>query len=179
MYTVCNTNNAFTFQFYTVCDRWQREVDDNDAVTLAEQSAFADASGQVAAAVAAVARRLGFESGATTTTAAAEAAAKGGRMGRGSKRRTLELPDVLVMYEICRFERAKEPEKPSPWCAAFGREDLIVSHRRTVTACPFISAFLFRVLKVFKDLARPLPILKYKKKPKKPLNIKKNYGILC
>ena len=42
---------------------------------------------------------------------------------------TTDLPHtrVKLMYDMCRFKKAFEPEKVSPWCAAFSTENLKVS----------------------------------------------------
>ena len=87
-------------QFYSVCDRWQREVKDNDPVTLAQRRLF-ETSDSMMATLKAVSKRLGFNA-------------------------TVGMEDALVMYDICRFERAKKPEESSPWCSAFDKDDLMV-----------------------------------------------------
>ena len=38
----------------------------------------------------------------------------------------LQFSDILLMYDLCRHEQAKEPTVTSVWCAAFGEEDLMV-----------------------------------------------------
>ena len=35
---------------------------------------------------------------------------------------------VKLMYDMCRFKKAFEPEKVSPFCAAFSTENLRVSN---------------------------------------------------
>ena len=39
----------------------------------------------------------------------------------------LSFEDVVLMYDMCRYEKAWYPEKISPWCAAFSKEDLKVT----------------------------------------------------
>ena len=39
----------------------------------------------------------------------------------------LEQGQVKLMYDMCRFEKAFEPQKLSPWCAAFTTENLKAS----------------------------------------------------
>ena len=43
---------------------------------------------------------------------------------------TTDLPHsrVKLMYDMCRFKKAFEPEKVSPFCAAFSTENLRVSN---------------------------------------------------
>ena len=43
---------------------------------------------------------------------------------------TTDLPHnrVNTMYDMCRFKKAFEPEKVSPFCAAFNTENLRVSN---------------------------------------------------
>ena len=38
----------------------------------------------------------------------------------------LTFADVVLIYDICRYEHARHPDKKSAWCAAFNEEDLMV-----------------------------------------------------
>ena len=38
----------------------------------------------------------------------------------------LSFEDVILIYDLCRYEHAREPEKVSVWCAAFNQDDLEV-----------------------------------------------------
>ena len=35
--------------------------------------------------------------------------------------------DAVLMYNLCRYERARNPDSVSTWCAAFQEEDLMVT----------------------------------------------------
>ncbi len=75
-------------------------MDDNNA-TYVEQETFVN-SAEMQEAIQRVSDRLGFP-------------------------QPLEFVDILLMYDTCRYERSFRPQEPSPWCAAFDEEDLIVS----------------------------------------------------
>ena len=38
----------------------------------------------------------------------------------------LHFEDALMMYDLCRYEKARNPDDVSVWCAAFEDEDLLV-----------------------------------------------------
>ena len=38
----------------------------------------------------------------------------------------LHFEDALMMYDLCRYEKARNPDDISVWCAAFEDEDLLV-----------------------------------------------------
>jgi len=41
-------------------------------------------------------------------------------------RAMLEIKDIIIMYEMCRFEKAWYPDSVSVWCAVFDEADLKV-----------------------------------------------------
>ncbi len=88
--------------------------------TFEEQRLFWEESEEVAEVLEKVARRLGFngsEEGDNGTTK---------ERGEGF----LRPEKVDVMYDLCRYWRAFSPDKPSPWCAVFDKEDLKVTSVR-------------------------------------------------
>ena len=36
----------------------------------------------------------------------------------------LEFEDIVIAYDLCRYQQSKTPEDTSPWCAVFDSEDL-------------------------------------------------------
>ena len=36
---------------------------------------------------------------------------------------------MKLLFDICRFDRSRNPDLPSPWCAAFDPEDLKVNFK--------------------------------------------------
>ncbi len=85
-------------------------MDENEAETLKEQRDFAKSPAMLYT-LKAIRERLGFDQEEDEDSTGDV---------------SISLKEVLVMYEVCRFERAKEPEEPSPWCAAFDEDDLTV-----------------------------------------------------
>jgi len=98
-YYACNSTLPFLEQFYKGCERWKKNVNKNPD-TYSEQRLFAE-SLPFQETVKSVTQRLGFQTNISTH-------------------------DVLRMYQACCFETAWNPEMPSPWCSAFGEQDLQV-----------------------------------------------------
>ena len=48
------------------------------------------------------------------------------REAAGQVMEHLEFTDMLIMYNLCRYEQAREPSMTSVWCAVFEEEDLKV-----------------------------------------------------
>ena len=56
----------------------------------------------------------------------------------------LHFDDVMLMYDLCRYERARNPNSISVWCAVFDQEDLMVRHETPYVlnnATSFLSIF--------------------------------------
>ncbi|XP_067005691.2 multiple inositol polyphosphate phosphatase 1 [Anabrus simplex] len=86
-------------QDYSNCTRWDQEVKHNDNAT-AEASEFKE--GDIMNAVKkAVTKRLGFKD-------------------------KLKYKKLRTMYDMCRFDKAWNVERLSPWCAVFSEDELKV-----------------------------------------------------
>lgn len=85
-------------QFYDFCTKWIEDIDENEA-TYEEQRLFRDGP-EMAAVRGRVEARLGFDE--------------------------IGFEDLVLMYDLCRYERAFWPRKVSTWCAVFDKEGLEV-----------------------------------------------------
>ena len=45
----------------------------------------------------------------------------------------LQFDDAYLIYDICRYERARNPDDVSVWCAVFEEEDLMVKYSTLVS----------------------------------------------
>eukprot|EP00095_Tigriopus_kingsejongensis_P006235 maker-scaffold301_size216225-snap-gene-1.25 protein:Tk06235 transcript:maker-scaffold301_size216225-snap-gene-1.25-mRNA-1 annotation:"hypothetical protein DAPPUDRAFT_301637" len=97
-------------RYYDFCTQWINQVDENQS-TYEEQNLFAQ-SEWVSNVLRDVNERLGFTDLANDTANEAPD--------------LIEFDDVYVMYDLCRYERAFNPDDVSVWCAVFHQEDLEV-----------------------------------------------------
>lgn len=88
------------FQFYDFCTKWVDETDENDS-TYEEQRLFGESEFMLRV-IKSVSERLGFDND------------------------TLSLEDITNLYDVCRYERAWNPDETSSFCAPFEEEDLKV-----------------------------------------------------
>lgn len=86
-------------KFYKTCKKWKEEVDDNDDAKE-ERTRFRNGP-EMQRVVGAVSKRLGYE-------------------------QRLSFEDVHLMFAMCRFENAIHPDKTSPWCSVFCRDEVEV-----------------------------------------------------
>ena len=42
---------------------------------------------------------------------------------------SLPFPDVMVLYDLCRYEKAFDVQQVSPWCTGFTMQDLEVMNQ--------------------------------------------------
>lgn len=84
-------------KFYKTCALWKQTIDKNESA-LAEADRFKRGK-KMKEVVKDVSKRLNLKGNLTRS-------------------------DIRLMYSMCRFDAAWEPEKLSPWCAVFKKDDL-------------------------------------------------------
>lgn len=86
-------------KFYKTCRKWIEEVNDN-VESRVERRRFRKGP-EMRRVIEAVSERLGFK-------------------------KKLSFDDLHLMFTMCRFESASQPERTSPWCNVFTRDEVAV-----------------------------------------------------